>query len=159
VAHWRSCSTGGCAGRYSPGVPYRKAEIRPYRDDDEALLFGRARMAFGDRSGWSDRRTLAVLEGAEVFVAEIEGYPAGFVALEPAEDAVLIEQLFVSPEHEAEGVGHQLLDWAEGYAISVRARLMRVSVEPDNRRARDFYRRSGFVPVQDDLLELILPQQ
>lgn len=140
-------------------MPYRKAEIRPYRDEDEALLFGRARMAFGDRSGWSDRRTLAVLEGAQVFVAEIEGYPAGFVAVDVADDAVRIEQLFVSPEHEAEGVGHQLLEWAEGYAISVGARSMHVAVEPDNVRARDFYRRSGFVPVDDDLLELILPQQ
>ncbi len=56
-------------------MPYRKAEIRPYRDEDEAVLFGRARMAFGDRSGWSDRRTLDVLEAAQVFVAEIDGYP------------------------------------------------------------------------------------
>ena len=140
-------------------MPYRKAEIRPYRGEDEPVLFGRARMAFGDQRGWSDRRTLAVLEGAEVFVAEIEGYPAGFVAVEPVEETLRIEQLFVSPEHEAEGVGHQLLEWAEGYAISIRARLMQVAVEPDNRRAQDFYRRSGFVPVRDDLLELILPQQ
>jgi ribosomal protein S18 acetylase RimI-like enzyme len=140
-------------------VPYRKAEIRPYRDDDEALLFGRAQMAFGDRSGWSDRHTLAVLERAHVFVAEIEGYPAGFVAVDEVDDALRIEQVFVSPEHEGEGVGHQLLEWAEGYAISLGARLMQVTVEPDNVRARDFYRRCGFAPVDGDLLELILPQQ
>jgi ribosomal protein S18 acetylase RimI-like enzyme len=140
-------------------VPYRKAEIRPYRDEDEAVLFGRAQMAFGDQSGWSDRRTLAVLEDAQVFVAEIEGYPAGFVALEQATQTVRIEQLFVSPEHEAEGVGHQLLEWAEGYAISVRAQSLQAAVEPDNLPAREFYRRSGFVSVGGDLLELILPQQ
>ncbi len=140
-------------------MPYRKAEIRPYRDQDEAVLFGRARMAFGDRSGWSDRRTLSVLAGAQVFVAEIDGYPAGFVAVDQTGEAVRIEQLFVSPEHEAEGVGHQLLEWAEGYAISLRAPALQAAVEPDNRRARDFYVRSGFVAVGGDVVELILPQQ
>jgi ribosomal protein S18 acetylase RimI-like enzyme len=140
-------------------VPYRKAEIRPYRNEDEPLLFGLAQRSFGQLSGWSDRRTLQVLETNNVFVAEVESTPAGYVAVEEADDAVRVEQLFVSPEHEAQGVGHQLLEWAEGYAISLGARSLQVTVEPDNRRARDFYQRSGFVPVDGDLLELILPQQ
>jgi ribosomal protein S18 acetylase RimI-like enzyme len=140
-------------------VPYRKAEIRPYRNEDEPLLFGLAQRSFGQLSGWSDRRTLQVLETNSVFVAEVERTPAGYVAVEEADDAVRVEQLFVSPEHEAQGVGHQLLEWAEGYAISLGARSLQVTVEPDNRRARDFYQRSGFVPVDGDLLELILPQQ
>jgi GNAT superfamily N-acetyltransferase len=135
-------------------VPYRKAEIRPYRNQDEPLLFGLAQRSFGQLSGWSDRRTLQVLETNSVFVAEVERAPAGYVAVEEAD-----EQLFVTPEHEAQGVGHQLLEWAEGYAISLGARSLQVAVEPDNRRARDFYQRSGFVPVHGDLLELILPQQ
>jgi ribosomal protein S18 acetylase RimI-like enzyme len=140
-------------------VPYRKAEIRPFRDEDEPVLFGLAHTSFGEQTGWSDERTLQVLETTRVFVAEVDDAPAGYVAVEDADDTIRIEQLFVSPDHEAEGVGHQLLEWAEGYAISVRARLMQVSVEPDNRRARDFYQRSGFVPVEGELLELILPQQ
>jgi hypothetical protein len=32
-------------------------------------------------------------------------------------------------------------------------------VEGDNRRALDFYRRSGFVEVEPGLLERVLPQQ
>jgi ribosomal protein S18 acetylase RimI-like enzyme len=140
-------------------VPYRKAEIRPYRDQDEPLLFGLAQRSFGQLSGWSDERTLQVLETNSVFVAEVDQAPAGYVAVEEADDTVRVEQLFVSPEHEAQGVGHQLLDWAEGYAISLGARALQVTVEPDNRRARDFYQRSGFVRADGDLLELILPQQ
>jgi ribosomal protein S18 acetylase RimI-like enzyme len=140
-------------------VPYRKAQIRPYRDDDEPILFGLAQRSFGDRSGWSDERTLQVLERDSVFVAEVDAAPAGFVAVEEANDTVIVEQLFVSPEHEGEGVGHQLLQWAEGYAISLRARSLQVTVEADNRRAREFYERSGFVPIDGELLELILPQQ
>ena len=133
-------------------MPYRKAEIRPFRDEDEAVLFGLASLDRG-----ADSRTIAVLEGETVFVAELEGAPAGYVALTRAEDAVRIDQLFVSPEHEAEGIGRQLLEWAEGYAISERAARLQVVVEAGNRRALDFYRGRGFTEAGENLLALQLP--
>jgi ribosomal protein S18 acetylase RimI-like enzyme len=139
-------------------VPYRKATIRPYRSEDESLLFTLARGVFGNRSTWDDERTLVALETDTVFVAEIEGNAAGFVALEPSDEAVRIEQLFVSPTHEGEGVGRQLLEYAEGYAISRGAQRLEVLVEEDNRRARDFYRGRGFTGSGGDVLELVLPQ-
>jgi GNAT superfamily N-acetyltransferase len=134
-------------------LPYRKAEIRSFRDEDEAVLFGLASLDRG-----ADSRTIAVLERETVFVAELEGAPAGYVALTRAEDAVRIDQLFVSPEHEAEGIGRQLLEWAEGYAISERAARLEVVVEAENRRALDFYRGRGFTEAGENLLELRLPQ-
>jgi GNAT superfamily N-acetyltransferase len=134
-------------------LPYRKAEIRSFRDEDEAVLFGLASLDRG-----ADSRTIAVLERETVFVAELEGAPAGYVALTRAEDAVRIDQLFVSPEHEAEGIGRQLLEWAEGYAISERAARLEVVVEAENRRALDFYRGRGFSEAGENLLELRLPQ-
>jgi GNAT superfamily N-acetyltransferase len=134
-------------------LTYRKAEIRPFREEDEALLFGLASLDRG-----ADSRTIAVLERETVFVADLEGSPAGYVALRPTGDAVCIDQLFVSPEHEAEGIGRQLLEWAEGYAISERAARLEVVVEADNRRARDFYRGRGFTEAEEDLLELQLPR-
>jgi len=134
-------------------MPYRKAEIRSFRDEDEAVLFGLASLDRG-----ADLRTIAVLERETVFVAELEGAPAGYVALTRAADAVRIDQLFVSPEHEAEGIGRQLLEWAEGYAISERAARLEVVVEADNRRALDFYRGRGFSEAGENLLELRLPQ-
>lgn len=140
-------------------MPYRKAAIRTLRAEDERVLFGLARMAFGEHSGWSDERTLQVLEHDTVFVAEVADAPAGYIAVEDTEDDVRIDQLLVTHDHEGEGVGHQLLEWAEGYAISKGARSLRVAVETDNARALDFYRRSGFAAIEDDLLELILPQQ
>jgi GNAT superfamily N-acetyltransferase len=134
-------------------LTYRKAEIRSFREEDEALLFGLASLDRG-----ADSRTIAVLERETVFVADLEGSPAGYVALRPAGDAVCIDQLFVSPEHEAEGIGRQLLEWAEGYAISERAARLEVVVEAENRRALDFYRRRGFTEAGQDLLELQLPR-
>ncbi len=139
-------------------MPYRKAAIRPVRSEDEPRLFGLARMVFGERGGWDDRRTLAVLGTEQVFVAEVDQSVAGFVALDDADDAVRIDELLVSPDHEAEGVGGQLLDWAEGYAISIGAERLQVVVEDDNRRAEAFYRGRGFVPRAEGLLELLLPK-
>jgi GNAT superfamily N-acetyltransferase len=135
-------------------VPYRKAEIRPYQPADEAVLFGLANLDRG-----ADERTLAVLQRETVFVAEIEGAPAGYVALEPSDQGVRVDQLFVSPEHEAEGVGRQLLEFAEGYAIWRGAGVLQVVVEAGNERALAFYASRGFVRVRDDLCELVLPQR
>ena len=134
-------------------MTYRKAEIRPFREEDEPVLFGLASLDRG-----ADSRTIAVLERETVFVADLEGSPAGYVALRPVDDAMCVDQLFVSPEHEAEGIGRQLLEWAEGYAISERAKNLQVIVEAENRRALEFYRGRGFIEAGEDLLELRLPE-
>ncbi|HEY3069771.1 MAG TPA: GNAT family N-acetyltransferase [Gaiellaceae bacterium] len=135
-------------------MPYSKAEIRPYEEEDEALLFGLASLDRG-----ADERTLSVLERETVFVAEVGGAPAGYIALERSERAVRVDQLFVSPEHEAEGVGRQLIEYAEGYAIWQGAEILQVVVEADNERALSFYRGRGFMRVGDNLLELLLPRR
>jgi ribosomal protein S18 acetylase RimI-like enzyme len=140
-------------------VTYRKAAIRHYRPEDESLLFSLARDSFGQRSSWSDTETLVALETDTVFVAELEGTAAGYVAVEREGATMRIEQLFVSLLHEGEGVGRQLLEYAEGYAISEGAERLQVVVEQDNRPALDLYRGRGFVPAGTDLFELILPQR
>ena len=93
-----------------------------------------------------------------VFVAHEQGEVGGYVALfvSPGEQ-VIAEQVFVAPGHEHRGIGHRLLAHAEGYAIAKRARTLCIVVEPDNWRARAFYSRLGFIPVQTDLVELVLP--
>ena len=135
-------------------MTYRKAEIRAFRPADESLLFGLAKLDRG-----ADRRTLAVLEQETVFVAEVGGAPAGYVAVAWAEAALRVDQLFVSPEHEAEGVGRQLLEHAEGYAISEGAHALQVVVSGGDRRALAFYSGRGFVRAGENLLELALPQR
>ena len=132
-------------------MTYRKAEIRPFREEDGAVLFGLASLDRG-----ADSRTLSVLESETVFVAEVEGSAAGYVALTPE---MCIDQLFVSPEHEAEGVGRQLLEYAEGYAISRGAPSLTVVVAEDDERAHRFYRGRGFTPAGEDRLELVLPRR
>jgi ribosomal protein S18 acetylase RimI-like enzyme len=129
--------------------------MRPFRVEDEGLLFGVAKLAFAD---CDDERTLATLARGTVFVAELQGKPAGYVAIEESDFGLRIEQLCVHPAHEEEGIGGQLLEWAEGYAISVGAERLEIVVESGNDRAASFYRGRGFVPTGEDVLELVLPQ-
>jgi GNAT superfamily N-acetyltransferase len=134
-------------------------EIAPRSEADLRPLFGLARSAFGDVPGWNDGRVIDVLTHDVVFVARDRGLLAGYVALSRGEDGTaIVDQLFVAPGHERQGVGRRLLECAEGYAISGRAGALRIVVEEGNGPARSFYRRCGFVPVEDELFELVLPQ-
>ena len=102
---------------------------------------------------------LEVLRRDVTFVAREQGQPAGYVALRRKEGgAIVVDQLFVAPGHERRGIGHRLLAYAEGYAIAERAQSLQIVVEEGNQLARSFYRRSGFVPVEPELLELVLPR-
>jgi len=129
--------------------------MRPFRADDEGLLFGVAKLAFADQD---ERHTLATLARDTVFVAELGGEPAGWVALEESGETLRVEQLCVHPAHDEEGIDGQLLEWAEGYAISIGASRLEIVVESGNDLAAAFYRDRGFVPAGADLLELVLPQ-
>ena len=135
-------------------------EISARTDADLPVLFGLAKGAFVDLAGWSDERVLEVLRRDVTFVAREQGQPAGYVALRRNDaGAIVIEQLFVAPGHERRGIGHRLLAYAEGYAIAERARSLHVVVEKSNQPARSFYTRSGFVPVEQELFALTLPQE
>ena len=120
-------------------------------ETDVAELFRLANASFGHVPGWSDRRVLELLRRDIVFVARAGAQPAGYVALRH-------EHLLVAAGHERRGVGRLLLAYAEGYAIAEGAPSLRVMAEEDNWRARGFYRRSGFVPVEPELMELVLPR-
>jgi ribosomal protein S18 acetylase RimI-like enzyme len=134
-------------------------EIEPRAGEDAGALFGLAKGVFGDLPGWSDARVVDVLTNDVVFVAREKGLLAGYVALSPGTDRhAIVDQLVVAPGHERRGVGRSLLDCAEGYAIANQALTLRIVVEAGNAVARDFYRRRGFVPLEDEVFELVLPQ-
>ena len=136
-----------------------KIEIARRVEEDLPQLFGLAKGTFGGLPGWSDERVLEVLNRDVVFVAREDDQPAGYVALYvEAAGVIVVEQLFVAPGHEQRGIGHRLLAHAEGYAIAERAQSLHVVVEESNQPARSFYKRSGFVPVERELFELVLPR-
>jgi ribosomal protein S18 acetylase RimI-like enzyme len=132
-------------------------DIAPLGEDELGQLFGLAKTAFAPAPRWSDQRVLETLAEDMVFVAHEAGELAGYVALRAEQDAVIVDHVFVAPGHERRGVGHRLLAHAEGYAIAARARTLDIVVESDNWRARAFYGRMGFVPIETELVELVLP--
>jgi ribosomal-protein-alanine N-acetyltransferase len=133
-------------------------EIEARGERDLAELFAVARSVFADNRGWIDERVFGVMVVDTVFVARERGSLAGYVALHrDADDAICVDQLLVAPGHQKRGVGKRLLAHAEGYAISQGARTLRIVVEEENRPARAFYQRVGFVPVAHELVELALP--
>src|SRR5215207_9661161 len=133
-------------------MPYRKAAIRPYKPEDSPVLFGRAQMSLGSSSRWRDDRTLEVLE--------VDGAPAGFVAVDEGPETLRIDELFVVPEHEDESVEWQLLEYAEGYAIANDSSRIEAVVDGDEETALAPFRRYGFAPSSSaGRLELTLPQQ
>ncbi len=138
-------------------MPYRKVVMREGSPEDEGSLFLLAKSAFGERRGWDDGRALSALETDTVFVAELGGEPAGYVAVCREQDRLRIEQLAVHPAHEEEAIEEQLIAWAEGYAIAEGARALQVVVQGDDEIAVGFYRSRGFASAGDDLLELALP--
>ena len=133
-------------------------QVLPASAADVPVLFGLAHAAFAESPWWDRPRTLRALAEDTVFVAREDGAPAGFVSIRSVGDDMLVEQLLVAPGHEGRGVGHRLLAHAEGYAIAHRAGTLAIVVEEHNWRARDFYRRMGFVPVAAELFELLLPR-
>ncbi|MGZ4481821.1 MAG: GNAT family N-acetyltransferase [Gaiellales bacterium] len=95
------------------------------------------------------RRTESALGSDVVFVAECDGHRAGYIALSESGDDLVVDQLVIASTERGRHVGHRLLDWAEGYGVSRRLTRVRIDVEPDNRRALEFYARRGYTAGAD----------
>jgi ribosomal protein S18 acetylase RimI-like enzyme len=106
---------------------------------------------------------IALLDRAEVYVAQCGDEPGGFVALETEEDACAVRCICVNPGFEARGVANQLLDWVEGLALQRQLKRLVALVPSSDAPSLHLYRGHGFVSHtgQDDLLTLekLLPER
>ena len=80
-----------------------------------------------------------VLVRLQVWVAESEGQVVGYAALGPGE----LEQLFVRPGSQGQGVGRMLLE----HAKTLEPGGIELWVFQRNTRARAFYEAHGFQPI------------
>jgi ribosomal protein S18 acetylase RimI-like enzyme len=129
-------------------------EIREMRGDEQSLLLLIADEVLkplahssGHLERYSRADVVALLEHAEVFVAECAGDIAGFVAIHEDDPALLVDCLCVSPAHEAQAVAHQLMQWTEGLAFNRRLRHIEALVPTGDERSLGLYRKHEFVPV------------
>jgi GNAT superfamily N-acetyltransferase len=121
--------------------------VRPFRESDSTALH---RLA-GEASMDHELFPLAP-DRDVVFVAEVEGHPAGYMALREDGPALVVDQMVVAPADQGRHVGHRLLDWAEGYGSSRGMERVRIPAAGSDRRARDFYARRGYVDAGGSLV-------
>ena len=89
-------------------------------------------------------RDALVRPGAELFVAQTEDQPAGFILIVPygLAGSPYIASIAVAPEGRGQGVGSHLLRFAEKHFVSREHLFLLVS--SSNHRAQDLYRRQGY---------------
>ena len=87
-------------------------------------------------------------------IAEVGGEAAGYLKLGPmklpievAGPSLLVDQLYVLPEHHGAGIAQRLMDWAMDEARRRGAEALYLTVFIANDRARRFYDRYGFEVV------------
>lgn len=83
--------------------------------------------------------TSEILPGSHGYVHEMDGNIAGFVVLGSGRRENYMGALFVSPEHQGQGIGTGLLDQVK----AIRNPLT-TSVYKKNQRSFEFYRARGF---------------
>lgn len=88
-------------------------------------------------------------------VIEVDGVQAGLLRADPMTTHVQLEQLFLLPEHQRQGIGQHVLELvlsrAHSLGLPVRLRVLRV-----NEAARRFYARQGFVVTSESSERLFM---
>jgi GNAT superfamily N-acetyltransferase len=125
--------------------------VRPLRESDPAAL-----QRLAAETAIEEELAPVAPDRDVVFVAEVEGHPAGYVALREDGRALVVDQIVIAPAYQGRQVGHRLLDWAEGYGSSRGMERVRIPAAGSDRRARDFYTRRGYVEA-GGLLERDIP--
>lgn len=77
-----------------------------------------------------------------------DGVSVGFVVVKPADDCVVLENLYVLPEHQGKGIGSAVLDsvFADADSRSVPVKVGALRGSDANR----FYQRHGFQKVDEE---------
>ncbi|MBF6025787.1 GNAT family N-acetyltransferase [Lysobacter niastensis] len=137
-------------------------------DDLDALapLFDRYRGFYQQSSDEAlARRFLSQrLERSEsaVFLAQLDGSPAGFTQLYPTFSSVraarvwVLNDLFVAPDARRRGVAQALIDAAAAFARNDGAIRLELETMPDNRTAQALYEAGGWQRY-DETLRYHLP--
>lgn len=133
-----------------------KCTIRAMRDEDLSMLTLLAEetlhplaVGAGHPERYHADQLLALLDRADVLVADSEAGVAGFAALEQEGDALALRCVCVNPAMEARGVAHQLVDWAEGLAIDRRLARLTAFVPAGDAPSLHLYRGHEFAELRE----------
>ena len=86
------------------------------------------------------------------YIAETEGHITGYIRLvfNQDENRIYIPSLHIVGDFKGQGMGTQLLEAAEGYAVKKGLHELWIGVMVKNRQALVFYRRVGFIFVREE---------
>lgn len=141
-----------------------KVTIRAASADDRSMLYLMAEEnlhPLAGQAGHPERfqsgRFLTLLDQAEVYVAESPSSEiAGYVVVEDEDDALLVRCLCIGPAFEAQAVGHQLVDWAEGLAVSRGKGRLDAVLPASDEASRHLFLGHGFVAPQSATTEMVV---
>lgn len=91
-----------------------------------------------------------------VFLATINGEPAGFVQLYPTyssialQRAYILNDLYVDEKFRKQGVGRSLIEKCYAYCVKKNARFVTLETAEDNHQAQKLYEQMGM--QQDEML-------
>lgn len=96
---------------------------------------------------WTTSRVMRHLRHHEcvVLVARIERQLAGFAIMQFGRDSAHLNLLAVEPDYQRRGIGQALVRWLEESAVVAGTFIIHLEVRAQNKRARQFYRRLGYV--------------
>jgi GNAT superfamily N-acetyltransferase len=125
------------------------AGIRPISEETLARTF-----AYLKKAG--DRALCAVIEAPG---GELGGYVMAFSywSCEYGGELLLIDELYVAPEHRSRGVGAAFMAWIEQHAIETGHVATTLAVVANNPRAMTFYDRQGYERLGVTLFDKLLP--
>jgi GNAT superfamily N-acetyltransferase len=98
-------------------------------------------------------RLLSRFDHTHSFVIDVDGEPAGMIAVRPEADAVWIEHFYLDPQHQGRGLGGQILQHV--IAEHRDERPFRLNVLQGS-PARRLYERHGFVLESEDEVDVWL---
>jgi ribosomal protein S18 acetylase RimI-like enzyme len=104
----------------------------------------------GQRPGPLDADYAAAVEECEVWLANLDGSPVGFVVLSgDGPDVLLLENVAVLPSHHGRGVGRALLELAEARATARGCTRIRLFTHVTMVENHALYERIGYVRTHD----------
>ena len=83
---------------------------------------------------------------AEVAIIEEQGEPVAFCKVDVIGDSGYLDEFAVMGGHRGQGLGTQLMDWADDVFCQRGVRQVELRLVVGNEGARRFYERRGFLP-------------
>ncbi|MFN8634872.1 MAG: GNAT family N-acetyltransferase [Chloroflexota bacterium] len=141
-----------------------RTAVRPYRPEDldpvVELWYATWHATFPDlthhepKDEWRRRFETEIAAEEQVFVAEVDGQLAGFLALKDRGGGQgYLHEIFVEPEYQHRGIGSILMRLAKELAPAG----LRLHTLQRNARAAAFYERHGFTVLSTGIGRVGLP--